>query len=236
MEPESKFIELVNGGWTRVDAADYEWLNKHRWFRSSTGYAYRQGWHGPQRDSANHWTVYMHREVNQTPENLFTDHINGNKLDNRRANLRTVDKSRNSTNRPKAKVLAHPLSSKLKGVSLHRATGLWRARVRDGEYERTTYHKTPEQAALDYNRMAKERFGEFAQLNQLPTGLTPTEHRRKSSQFRGVSRRGDKWEASIWPGNKYVGLGLFESEREAAHAYNEAAVKYFGERAKLNVL
>ncbi len=232
MKPNTKLIRLVNGGNAIVDADDYEELSKHRWFLSSGGYAYRQGWDGEQRDSANHWTIWMHRVVNKTPDDKFTDHINRSKLDNRKCNLRTVDKSRNSANREK--VNRKVLSSKLKGVSFHPSTQLWRARIRDRDYEKTTYHATELQAALDYNRMATERFGANACLNNLPAGIEPTVHIQKTSKFRGVSKRGNGWEASTEVDGKSIYLGVYRTELEAAKAYNEGVLRIRGEGAKLN--
>ncbi len=234
MKPNTKLIRLVNGGNAIVDAEDYEWIAQFQWFRNAGGYAHRQGWDGDQRTSANHWTILMHRVVNKTPEGQFTDHINQNKLDNRKCNLRTVDKSRNSANRPK--IGRQDLSSKLKGVSFHPSTGLWRARIRDRAYEKTTYHATELQAALDYNRMATERFGQYACLNDLPAGIEPTVHIQKSSKFRGVSKRGNGWEASTEVDGKSVYLGVYGTELEAAKAYNEGVLRIRGPGVKLNPL
>lgn len=226
-----KEIALVNGGIALVDENDYERVSKYRWFRSANGYAHRQGWSG-----GKHWAVFLHREINSTPPHLFTDHINGNKLDNRRSNLRTCNKAQNAANT--AKLRRELASSQLKGVSFHPASGLWRARVRDGGWQRTTYHKTEQQAALDYNRMAAERFGEFAQVNQLPDGITPTPIRRKSSRFRGVTfhKRSMRWRAALEKDRRAIHLGAFQSELEAAKCYNDGALKHFGSNAKLNVL
>lgn len=178
----------------------------------------------------------MHRVVNNTPEGLFTDHANGVKTDNRKSNLRTCDKRQNSANRPKQKQAS--VLSKFKGVDFHSKTGYWRARINDGEFRKTTYHKTEQQAALDYNRMAVERFGEFAQLNEVPHGTIPTVRKPKSSRFRGVCYRAseNKWRAALEVGGKGVSLGRHATEEDAARAYNAGAIKYFGERARLNTI
>lgn len=59
-----------------------------------------------------------------------------------------------------------------------------------------------------------------------------------SSRFKGVSYRprnkNKKYEAQIMIDRKYLHLGSFVNEEEAAKAYDEAAVKYFGDFAKLN--
>jgi hypothetical protein len=50
------------------------------------------------------------------------------------------------------------------------------------------------------------------------------------SQFRGVTKSGKKFRAYI----KRTDLGTFESEQDAAKAYNEAAKRCYGELAHLN--
>lgn len=57
-----------------------------------------------------------------------------------------------------------------------------------------------------------------------------------SSKFRGVywSKQRNKWQSEIKIDYKRKHLGFFTDELLAAHAYNEAAIKYFGEFAKLN--
>jgi hypothetical protein len=57
-----------------------------------------------------------------------------------------------------------------------------------------------------------------------------------TSKFKGVSFRKDtgKWRAYGTEKDKYVSLGSFTSEEEAARVYDRWARKYFGEFAKLN--
>lgn len=60
----------------------------------------------------------------------------------------------------------------------------------------------------------------------------------KSSIYKGVYRRKDKnkWQAYIHINDKSKYLGLFMNEIDAAMAYNESAIKYFGEFARINEL
>jgi hypothetical protein len=57
-----------------------------------------------------------------------------------------------------------------------------------------------------------------------------------SSLFKGVSwiRRDRRWYASIMFNYRSISLGNYVSEIEAAKAYNAAAIRLFGEYARLN--
>lgn len=57
-----------------------------------------------------------------------------------------------------------------------------------------------------------------------------------TSQYKGVSwyKRDKKWRADIQVNGKKIFLGYFDNETEAAHAYDEAAVRYFDGFAKTN--
>lgn len=55
-----------------------------------------------------------------------------------------------------------------------------------------------------------------------------------TSGYRGVSRNGGKWIAYIGHQGERKNLGRFESPKEAARAYDEAAISLFGEFATLN--
>jgi len=59
---------------------------------------------------------------------------------------------------------------------------------------------------------------------------------RGKSKYKGVCRdeKCGKWRAGIKCQGKHIHLGMFEDEKQAARAYDEAAKKYHGEFAVLN--
>jgi hypothetical protein len=70
-------------------------------------------------------------------------------------------------------------------------------------------------------------------IRNRPKGSTPT-----SSKYKGVSWASfrEKWTAQIVVNKKHIILGNFDSEEDAARAYNDGATRYFAEFARLNVL
>ena len=72
-----------------IDQSDYDALSKYRWHYHD-GYATA---------NINGTSVYMHRMVANTPQGMHTDHINHDKLDNRKENLRVVTRFENMQNR-----------------------------------------------------------------------------------------------------------------------------------------
>lgn len=88
-----KKLKLSTGQYAIVDDEDYEKLSISFWCLSSGGYA-RRG----TKTKGKTTTHYMHRELLGYPKGCV-DHINGNKLDNRKSNLRAVNQSINQHNR-----------------------------------------------------------------------------------------------------------------------------------------
>jgi hypothetical protein len=98
-----------------VDDADAEWASQWRWVLNSNGYAWR---------SINGGTRhrYMHRELAGAVEGdgMLVDHINRDRLDNRRANLRLVTPAQSAQNKP-------ALSGRYRGVSWDSNRQRWQA-------------------------------------------------------------------------------------------------------------
>lgn len=80
--------------YTLVDDQDFLWANKRKWKLSSSGYVSRSG--GIK--DGKHKTFLLHRLICKTPSGMETDHINRNKLDNRRENLRVMTSRQNHFN------------------------------------------------------------------------------------------------------------------------------------------
>lgn len=81
-----KKIKLTQNKYALVDNEEFEYLNQWKWHYHNLGYAVRgRG-------------IYMHKVINNTPKGFETDHINRNKLDNRKQNLRTVTQTQNRYN------------------------------------------------------------------------------------------------------------------------------------------
>jgi len=110
-------IKLTQGKFAIVDKEDFEWLNQWKW-NYEHGYARRISFSNKNSKGTK---IYMHRLINNTPEGMQTDHINRNKLDNKRKNLRTVTSSQNHINRPAQR----NNSNGYKGVYRDKRRNLW---------------------------------------------------------------------------------------------------------------
>ncbi len=81
-----KKIELADGGDVVVDDDAYWFLNQFNWCSSNGHYAKSRN-------------LYMHRVIVNAKPGEAVDHINGNKRDNRKENLRICTYSANNQNR-----------------------------------------------------------------------------------------------------------------------------------------
>lgn len=159
-----KKIQLTNVKmYALVDDEDYEELCKHTWYLSKQGYASRSFWIPKRKTNG---TIYMHRQILGTSTGLDTEHIDQNKLNNRKANLRTATRSENMAN-----LKARGGLSKFKGVSRYNRKNMkkpWVAYIKvNYKMYYFGYYTTEVEAAHVYNQVAEQIFGEFAYLNEI---------------------------------------------------------------------
>lgn len=119
-----KLIKLTQGKSTIVDDDMFEYLNQWKW-HFHTGYAGRHLYLGGGRKHPKRKFLFLHQLINNTPKGFETDHINRDKLDNRRNNLRTVTHSQNQHNITKQK----NNKSGYNGVSFYSRTQKWRVYI-----------------------------------------------------------------------------------------------------------
>ena len=84
-----------------VDDESFVSLNQYKWWINKHGYAVRKKYtksSGYGKGDHTEKQVLMHVEINNTPRGQITDHVNRNRLDNRKCNLRISSKSQNGLN------------------------------------------------------------------------------------------------------------------------------------------
>jgi hypothetical protein len=117
-----KLEDTVLVGYAMVDEADFAEVARHRWHLSDTGYACR--WTGPRKGRKR---VRMHRFILHGVLAVTdqVDHINRDRLDCRRGNLRVSSDALNRQNVP-----ARGGSSRYRGVTWDKSRGKWVAQAK----------------------------------------------------------------------------------------------------------
>jgi hypothetical protein len=150
------YILLSDGQVAFCDEADYELAAQQENWSVNNGYPYFTDYTNPDAPS----TVKLHQLLN--PEWGMTDHENGDRLDNRRSNMRECTSQQNNANRDGRK----DSTSRFKGVSWDSSRDKWISSI---QINRKTKHigrfDGEEAAARAYDSFAFEAHGDFARLN-----------------------------------------------------------------------
>lgn len=144
---------------------DFKYDKRYCLSLTSHGYARANIYKGKVDGKYKYEYAYLHHlVVGKPPKGLVVDHINRNKLDNRRANLRFCLQSNNARNKES--------TSGYKGVHYQKhnkknKTGkVWVAQITANyKCNHLGSYKTPEAAARAYDNAAKRLHGEYATLN-----------------------------------------------------------------------
>lgn len=93
-----KILLRNTGRYATVDEDDFERVDAlSPWYENDHGYAIKKT-----RVEGKNISIRMHSFINNTPKGLVTDHINGDRLDNRKSNLRSVGQMINCWNKEQA--------------------------------------------------------------------------------------------------------------------------------------
>ena len=148
-----KQIKLTQGKVSIVDDADHKYLSQWKWCFEGR-YATRQ----PSRKLGKRKPIYMHRFILNPSEGMEIDHINRNKLDNRRSNLRICIHSQNLINRG----IQKNNTSGYAGVTWYKPLKKWMASIKvDGRFKNLGYFKNKEDAILMRQKLAKLYYKDF---------------------------------------------------------------------------
>ena len=157
-----KEIELTKGYKAIVDDEDYDHISKFKWHYHE-GCAARSKWvnGGPVK-------IMMHREILGLPfthiDKRQVDHKDHDDLNNRRCNLRICTQSQNLANNNGHR--KNLLSSQYKGV--RKRYQRWCAQISvNGVTRNIGTFDTEVEAAVAYNKKAKDQWGKFAVLNNI---------------------------------------------------------------------
>lgn len=151
-----------------VDDEDYEMLSRYSWSYDTTrGYA--TAYLGGGRKNA--IRKRMHQLLVDVPKGMQIDHIDRNKLNNQKDNLRICTYKQNNCNKDKQNTRSgNRLTSKYKGVSYQPdrpEKQRWLARINIGNNKQKNLGRYPteEEAARVYDKHAILYYGEFARIN-----------------------------------------------------------------------
>lgn len=169
----------------------------------------------------------LHRLIMNAPKDKVVDHINRNKWDNRKSNLRICTKAENNWNKTLNKKLN--ATSKYRGVKWHKKDCCWQASIQvKKKIMWLGAFSSEEKAAERYDDAAAHFYGEFAVLNfpDRPTDTyKPLKRLKTYSNHKGISfdksKKSKAWTACFQKNGKRWSE-RFDTEAEALAKLKEA--------------
>ncbi len=130
-------------------------VNSLRWYLGH-GYAVRN------KNGKSHHR-FMHRMITGAPDGIFVDHIDGDRLNNQKSNLRLATKAENGFNRPMLKRNKFGY----KGVSFSKEKGRFRASIQSfGRWKHLGYFESATEAYAARIQCEASEHGEFSYGNK----------------------------------------------------------------------
>ena len=155
-----RLIPLTQHAVSKVDIEDFDAAMEKNWCLSDTGYARRTSSRMNERLHRFVMERVLGRELSPREQ---VDHINGDRLDNQRSNLRVVSNAENARNRPAQR----NSGSRLKGVTRSDTVSeRWTTELQIlGTRLRWGGMESAEEAAWMYDQLALALHGDYARLN-----------------------------------------------------------------------
>lgn len=150
-----KEIQLTRGKVAIISDEDFAKLSDKKWTaKEASGKFYAVHYY---RRGKKVFALLMHRLIMDVPKGIQIDHRNGNSLDNRRENLRHATQAQNMHNKRPFNALG------VKGVYANKSKNKpYRVNFL-GKYYGS--FETVKEAGLYYDKLAREKHGEFAYQN-----------------------------------------------------------------------
>lgn len=169
MHEEVVKIPLSQGKFALIDQEDFERVGQYKWSALCPApNRVKKRWYGVRNEYENGKAVrhfYLHRFIMNAPKGVEVDHKNGDGLDCRKSNLRLATRSQNAANIPRKRTSQSPY----KGVRRMNKSNYWYVDITKNGVNKLVYgFSNPEEAAREYDRLALELHGEFANLNFPP--------------------------------------------------------------------
>lgn len=147
-----------------VDDDDFDYLNQWKWKIGKRGYAVRGVYDHVCNGKRLYKDVTLHRLVIRARPGEMVDHINGDKLDNQKSNLRLCNHAENMRNTK----LSTRNTSGYKGIYWHKRSQYWQAYITYNQKHMYLGRYVDKMDAVKaYNAAAEKYFGVFAKTNSL---------------------------------------------------------------------
>lgn len=178
-------------------------------------------------------TTYLHRVIMGNPIDLVIDHVDRNPLNNTRENLRICTRKENNWNRGKQRFNNGKASSQYKGV-FRKSNNHFQFEFSNKNIKKVFTNELA--AANYYNHLAKQSYGEFANLNDVEyMSIEDCEKyiikkRRTNYKWIHWNKKSNKWEANYYDrfNKKKIYIGLFTTNELATQAVEEFLLRERG--------
>jgi len=133
-----------------ISAEDYDLVKEQHWYLGQNGYIYSSG-----------TQVLLHRYIMKPPSGYIVDHINRNKRDNRRENLRLANKSLNAFN---SKIYKNNKSG-VTGVYFRKNTKKWTAEIKVNYRKICLGCYETKEEAINARKKAEQKYINWEEVN-----------------------------------------------------------------------